>query len=92
MKTMTGSIIVRSALALSALIAASLTVSCKSPLFGLGGQVDTAVPSISVSEVEEGGTPRALVNGDYVRGAITLRGEASDDLGIASVALSFEDA
>ncbi|HOZ72580.1 MAG TPA: hypothetical protein PK179_08715, partial [Spirochaetales bacterium] len=91
MKTTTGSLVIRGALALSVLFMASLAASCKSPLFGLGGQVDTAVPSISVSEVEEGGTPRTLVNGDYVRGTITLRGKASDDLGLASVALSFED-
>jgi len=78
-------------LAIFAMAASALAFSCKSPLFGLGGQVDTAIPGISVSELEEGGVPRTLVNGDYVRGSITLRGGVSDDLGIASVALSFDE-
>ncbi|PKL25609.1 MAG: hypothetical protein CVV47_06030 [Spirochaetae bacterium HGW-Spirochaetae-3] len=78
-------------LALCTIAASALAFSCKSPLFGLGGQVDTAIPGISVSELEEGGTPRALINGDYVRGSIILRGSVSDDLGIASVSLTFLD-
>jgi len=69
--------------------AGGMLFSCKSPLFGLGGQVDTAVPGITVAEVEEGGVPRALINGDYVRGEIALRGSVSDDIGIAAVSLSF---
>ncbi|MBU0928663.1 MAG: hypothetical protein KKA67_12995 [Spirochaetes bacterium] len=53
--------------------------------------MDTAVPGITVAEIEEGGAPRTLVNGDYVRGSITLRGTVSDDLGIESVSLVFKD-
>jgi hypothetical protein len=80
----TGYKTISAALATGLMLASISALSCKSPLFGLGAIVDNAVPSISIAELEEGGAVRALINGDYVRGLITLRGGVSDDIGIAS--------
>ena len=56
-------------------------------MVGLGDKVDIEAPVISIGTYGDG---TVIVNGDYVRGEITLTGSTSDDLGIKSVKLSFD--
>lgn len=76
---------------LAAICIASLIVSCNSPLFGIGGRVDMEVPGVKIETVDEGSGARTLVNGDYVRGTIILKGTASDDIAVSSVTLTFTE-
>jgi len=80
---------------LIALVLFSLTglalFSCNSPLFGIGGKVDTEVPSIKIESIDEGSGPRSLINGDYVRGNIVLIGTVGDDIAVSSVTVSFAE-
>jgi len=70
---------------------ASVITACNSPLFGLGGKVDVAVPGIKIETVDEGSGARALQNGDYVRGTITLSGTSTDDIAVDRVTLQFQE-
>ena len=78
MKTTTGSMNRRAAQALGMVLALSLgmlAVTCKSPLFGLGGAVDLVAPrSISISPGQ----------GSVRSGVITISGVAEDSYGLAS--------
>ncbi len=78
-------------IAIISIMLVTLTTSCNSPLFGLGGRVDTAVPGIKIETVDEGTGARALQNGDYVRGNIILRGTATDDIAVDTVTLQFQE-
>jgi hypothetical protein len=73
-------------LLLSGLALLSLS-TCKNPLttVGLGSKVDILPPGIRI-------IPSAGVqNGAYVRGAVTIVGESSDDAAVASVSWRFTD-
>ncbi len=62
-------------LALVAVASGGMLFSCKSPLFGLGGQVDLVAPrSLSISPGQ----------GSYRSGIITISGIAEDSYGLAS--------
>jgi len=52
--------------------------TCKAP-FGLGGQVDTEAPAITIE------TP---TRNAYISGTISITGTATDDLGVASVSIT----
>lgn len=62
-------------------------IACPNAMLGLGDKVDLDAPVISIGKYGDG---TVIVNGDYVRGEITLTGSTSDDIGIKSVKLSFD--
>ncbi len=82
MKTTTGSMHRRAAQALGMMLSLSLgmlAVTCKSPLFGLGGAVDLVAPrSMSISPGQ----------GAVRSGVITISGVAEDSYGLASAEVS----
>lgn len=77
MRKTSGSMKRRAAQALGMMLALSLgmlSVTCKSPLFGLGGAVDLVAPrSISISPGQ----------GSVRSGVITISGVAQDSYGLA---------
>ena len=60
---------------------------CPNSMIGLGDKVDIDAPVISLGKYGDGSV---IINGDYVRGEITLTGNTGDDIGISSVKLSFD--
>jgi hypothetical protein len=60
---------------------------CPNTMIGLGDKVDIEAPELSIGSYGDG---TVIVNGDYVKGEITLTGTTSDDIGIKSVKLSFD--
>lgn len=69
------------------LASAIIFAGCPNTMVGLGDKVDIDAPSVSIGKYGDGSV---IANGDYVKGAITLTGSASDDIGIKEVKISFD--
>jgi large repetitive protein len=76
-----------SALKYLLVISILIIAGCPNSMIGLGDKVDIDAPAISIGKYGDGTT---VINGDYVKGEITLTGNTSDDIGIGSVKISFD--
>ncbi len=66
---------------------------CKSPLFGLGGQVDIDSPTLTITGImtPSDSVARAISNPEYVRGSFILSGTCADDILMSSVDVLIQD-